>query len=183
MNQSAAPPINSITINLQSFTIPPNIIVETDQLRVKAKIFPEGIKQRFDIKAKKMTNCNLIYTFNITSQTEKLHFAFRKKTILSGNQTIGTSDIKIADLMKDTSSASKSFNIYYPVERQLREQQPHGTERSNIKEKVIGQMKAIITFSEPIIDADQNNKDSKKKSKKDGQKISKSDSTHTDNLI
>ena len=182
MIQSTTSAVNCLTINLLSFTIPPSVILETDQLRVKAKTFPDGNKQKFDIKAKKMSNCNLIFTLNITDQTEKLLFIFRKKTFLSGNQTIGTSEINISELMgsspDNNSLGTQTLDIYYPVERQLREQQSHGVDRSSIKEKVIGQMKITISLSESFA-TDQNNKDQKKKTRR-GSKLS---NTNTDNLI
>lgn len=177
--------ITGLTINLLSFTIPPKIICETDQLRVKIKTLPDGNKQKYDIKGKKMSNCNLIYTFNITNQTERLLFIFRKKTILSVSPVIGTANLDVSEIMESSNSSStKMLDIYYPIERQLQEQQPHGTDRSSIKEKAIGQAKVSILLSGPheTVQNTSKSKDQKKQTKKDGAKPSNGNN-YDDNLL
>ncbi|KAK8836070.1 hypothetical protein M9Y10_040026 [Tritrichomonas musculus] len=145
--------VTGLTIKLLSFTVPQSVLRGTDLLRVKARTLPEENKQKYDLKGKQMGQCNLSFTFNITNQTEKVLFILRKKTILSGNKTVGTAEIPISELTKPTASESSNIitlDIYYPLERQLHEQLPRGADRANIKEKVIGQMKIAVSLSEPL---------------------------------
>ena len=184
MIQSNTTAAKCLIVDLLSFSVPRDIILGTDEVIVKAKTLPDENKQKCDIKGKKMGNCNLTFRLNITSQTQKLTFAFRKKTFLSGNHTIGTSEVDISDLLKSISgnspSGTKTLNIYYPVKRQLYTQQPRGFDRSSIKEKVIGKMKFTISLSEPI----PMEQDSKKQKRNGIKNSSKSrNGSHSKNLI
>lgn len=170
MFQSTPNSAIGLTINLMSFAIPPKIICETDVIRVKIQTYPDGIEQKFDIKGKKMENCNLIFTFNISNLTEKLDISFLKRTILSGNPLIGSASLNICDIVRSPnvgSSGIKVLDIFYPIERQLQES-PRGTSRSDIKEKIIGQVKLAISQSEPQIN---NNINIKKQGKADEQRL------------
>lgn len=141
-----------ITINLMSFTIPPKIICETDQVRVRITVIPDEYEQKLDVKGNKIDNCGLIFTFNITSKTEKLNFTFFKKTILSQSPIIGNASLDISDIVSSPdqgSSGLKILDIYYPIERQMQEQRLRSADRSSLKEKVIGQAKIAISFTKP----------------------------------
>lgn len=146
-----------LTINLMSFSIPPKIILETDQVRVQIKTIPDGIEQTRDTKGEKMGNCGLIFAFNITNKTETLEISFLKKTILSGNPTVGNASLDIGEIINlpiEGPSCIKKLDIYYPIERQLKEI-PRGADRSSIKEKVIGQARLAISLSDPKTESNQ----------------------------
>lgn len=172
MFQSTPNSAIGLTINLMSFTISPRIICETDLVRVKIQTIPDGDEQKFDIKAKKMDNCGLIFKFNISNKTEKLLISFMKKTILSGAPVIGNSSLDICDIIRsptEGASGIKTLDIYYPIERQLQEQQSRNTDRSSLKEKVIGQAKIAISHTEPQVV--NNPKDQRKQGRNEEEKL------------
>lgn len=171
-------------IHLLAFYLPKNVIKSKDKIRISITTKPENIKQHFKIKGKKMCKSNYVFSLNITNQTKRIVMVFRKKNFLNEDPIIASTIIYTSSLPKIKRELShpintqvKNYNIYYPISKQMREQQVNGfeeTKKEDIKRKVLGQMQVQFTFNSPYknIKVDNNKKDKSKiiKHKKDDMK-------------
>mgnify|MGYP001033567758 FL=1 len=153
---------NCMNIHLLSFTLPKNILKEKDDVRVSITTMPEERKQHFTIESKKIYSVNHVFSINITEKTDKIIIVFRKKTILSENPIIASATLslnKFKNVPKEQitngilTSDVQTLNIYYPLQKQMKEEHC-----KNIERKVLGQMQVQLSFTVPYIEIEKNKK-------------------------
>lgn len=166
-----------LNIHLLSFTLPPNLIKDREEVRVSITTMPELNKQHFYIHGKKMNCSNHVFAINITNATKHIVMVFRKKVLLSENPIIASKTIHVQDFQNfptepitsgTVSSDVKVLNIYYPLQQQKQEARDNrdnnGIHEKHIKRKILGQMQVQLSFTTPYIMAE------KSKSKKNNNK-------------
>lgn len=142
-----------LNLHLSSFKIPSNIIGNNDNVRISITTLPDNSKQNFTIKGKKMDSVDHIFSFNITKETEKIVFVFRKKKMFSGNPMVASSTIKIRDFINSTedgNSEIKMVNLYYPLQMQMQEEMKKNGCKKQFKRKIIGKMQIQLSFTSPF---------------------------------
>ena len=178
-----------LNIHLLSFLLPNKLIHESDSVRVSVTTIPEENKQHFKIKGKKICSSNHVFSLNITNKTDRIVIVFRKKTALKDDPIIASATIHLKDFADlpieeitsgTTNTDVKILDIYYPLQKQIHEEQK-ANERQNlpiqnntemkkqIKRKVLGQMEVQLSFTTPYLKSEKektNNKEKKVISKK-----------------
>lgn len=146
---------NGLNIHLVSFSLPKQVIKEKETIRVSITTMPDEIKQHFTIKGKLMDYTNHLFSLNITSQTKKIIMVFRKKaSFLTGNPIIASTTIQL-DNFKETpmeqitsgmiNTEIRSVNIYYPLQKQMKEEH-----KKNVERLIVGNMKIQLSFTTPF---------------------------------
>lgn len=166
-----------LNIHLLSFKLPEKLIHDSDSVRVSITTFPEKNKQHFSVKGKKINTSNHVFSLNITNKTDKIVMVFRKKNALSENPIIASATIHLKKFDKlpieqITSGAImtdvKILDIYYPLQKQIQEEQANETVNKQMKRKILGQMEIQLSFSTPYL---KTNKE--KTNKKENSSLSK----------
>ena len=176
---------HGLNIHLIAFFLPKDIIKEKEQIRVSITTMPDETKQHFSIKGKLMDYTNHLFSLNITNQTEKIIIVFRKKTLLKENPIIASTTINLKDFKEMPNEQIKegiietdvkSFNLYYPLQKQIREEH-----QQNVKRTIIGNMKIKLSFTTPFSHVKQdkvcqksknnNNQNKSHKTKRNSKKI------------
>lgn len=160
--------IRGLDIHLVSFTLPPSLVKNGDDIRVSITTLPNQQKQYFIVKAKNMDDINFDFTVNITPATEKIIVVFRKKSFLLNDPIIASTIIRREDFPstafkeddQETSSIRtevKVMNIFEPIQknrtsekankRGLHEFNPSVPNRKN--RLIIGQMQLQMSLSNP----------------------------------
>lgn len=142
-----------LNLHLSSFKIPSSIIRGNEIVRISITTLPNNSKQKFTIKGKKMDSVDHIFSLNITKETEKIVFVFRKKKMFSGNPMVASSTIKIKDFINSTedgNSEVKIVNLYYPLQMQMQEEMKKNGHRTQFKRKIIGKMQIQLSFTSPF---------------------------------
>ena len=153
---------NGLNIHLLQFSLPKQIIKEKEAIRVSITTMPDITKQHFTIKGKLMDYTNHLFSLNITNQTKKIVMVFRKKTsFLTENPIIASTVIQLKDFKEMpteqitsgmVSTEIKSFNVYYPLQKQMREEH-----KKNVERIVVGTMKIQLSFTSPFKNVKQDN--------------------------
>ncbi|KAK8857388.1 hypothetical protein M9Y10_015793 [Tritrichomonas musculus] len=172
-----------LNVHLLSFLLPNNLIHESDSVRVGVTTIPEGNKQHFKIKGKKICSSNHVFSLNITNKTDRIVIVFRKKTALKDDPIIASATIHLKDFAElpiqeitsgTTNTDVKILDIYYPLQKQIHEEQK-ANERQNlpiqnntemkkqIKRKVLGQMEVQLSFTTPYLKSEQEKTNNKEK--------------------
>lgn len=137
-----------LNIHLHSFSFDSNIVSPNDKIRVSITTIPEQNKQNFTIEAKKMNYVHHFFTVNITDQTKKVIFVFRKKSFIQNDPIIASTiihDDQFPKILNDTSDTEmKTIDIY----ESLQKMKNHGIKSPNESRKVLGQMKVQLTLTE-----------------------------------
>lgn len=149
--------MHGLNIHLQSLEFLNRIFQKNDKVRVSITTIPEDNKQAFIIDAKKMSNIHHFFTVNITPQTRKIVFVFRKKSFIQ-NDPIVASTIIHSDLFPKegdykTNTEMKIINIYEPLHG-MRE--PHGPSKN--ERKVFGRMYIQFSLTNEFPDQNYNTK-------------------------
>lgn len=170
-----------LNIHLLSFAIPREGIKDNDDIRVSITTFPENIKQHFNLHAKKIYNCNHIFTINITKETQKILMTFRKKCYVDGDPIISSSLINTSNLPKIPDnfdqisnivcSEVKTFNLYQPVRKQTSDELGNSHSDSKVA-KMNGSMQVQFTLTSPFA-LSEKEKSHKNSKNKDNRKASK----------
>ena len=102
--------MHCLNIHLHSFQLGKDIIQPNDKVRVSITTIPEKNKQAFIIEAKKIDNVHHVFSVNITDQTKKVFFVFRKKSYFQGDPIIASVMIDFKDLpnLLDNSQGTKA---------------------------------------------------------------------------
>ncbi|KAK8838114.1 hypothetical protein M9Y10_036066 [Tritrichomonas musculus] len=167
---------NGLNIHLLAFTLPKNLVKSNEEVRVSITTTPDGNKQKFHIQGKKMYCSNHVFAINISNETKRIVMVFRKRTIFSYNPIIASATIHLSQFLnvpKDKVTAGtietdiKTLNIYYPIQKQIQEQNIDIEQKDNVNRKVIGQMQVQLSFTTPynLIKKDKLSKNNKKNEK------------------
>lgn len=169
-----------LNIHLLSFTLPKNLIKNKEEVRVSITTMPDGRKQHFYLKGKKMYCSNHVFSINITNQTKNIIMVFRKKVFLSENPIIASKTIHLREYdcfpkqpieTGMISSEVRSVNIYYPLQKQKEEEVGNENfvckeNEKSFKRKILGQMELQLTFTPPYeVDKKEKKKEEKKEKK------------------
>ena len=145
---------NGLNIHLLSFSLPKKIVKEKENIRLSITTLPDEVKQHFSIKGKLMNYTNHLFSLNISNKTKNIVLVFRKKTLVAGNDIIASAVIQL-DSFKEfpreqitsgtIETEIKNFNIYYPLQKQKREEKQQKVDRI-----ILGQMKIQFSFTTPF---------------------------------
>lgn len=109
-----------LNIYLQSFQLKNNLFNKTDKIRVSITTMPDENKEHFVIEAKKINNIHHFFNVNISKNTTKIIFVFRKKNYLQNDPIIASTIVSINQLPKSATDSSntemKNINIYEPLQ-------------------------------------------------------------------
>lgn len=162
-----------LNIHLVAFNLPKNVIKDHEEIRVSITTLPEEKKQHFKLQAKKMKNSNHVFSINITNQTKKVIMVFRKKSLLYNDPIIASTIIHQTDFptlppgmssfnCDPISTDIKNLEIYYPLQKQIREMRKHTHDQkfpaqpadktAKINRKIIGNMQVQMSFTTPYPD-------------------------------
>ncbi|KAK8852971.1 hypothetical protein M9Y10_017968 [Tritrichomonas musculus] len=144
-----------LNIHLISFSLLNDLVNDGDEIRVGITTIPEEKKQHFYIKKEKMCCSNYVFALNITNQTSKILFVFRKRDQSSNEPIIASTVVCTSDFPKMLNKINlmetgiintgiKEINIYDPIQK-------HNIEiiNKNYKRAVIGKMRIQLSFSTP----------------------------------
>ena len=116
-----------LNIHLKSFKLKSNLINENDKIRVSITTFPEQNKEAFVTEAKQINHVHHFFTVNISKETQKIVFVFRKVGFLEDpiiastiiyDKDFPTRDTNITDM--------KNMNIYEPVKNGHKNRKVYG---------------------------------------------------------
>lgn len=173
-----------LNIHLLSFTLPKNLIKDREEVRVSITTMPEGKKQHFYLKGKKMNYSNHVFSINITNQTKNIIIVYRKKNFFTDNPIIASKTLHMREYecfpkqpieTGMISTEVKTYNVYYPLQVQKEEEKQNNlNDQANgksFKRKVLGQMQIQLTFTPPY--SGENEKRKEEKSITFGHRMSK----------
>lgn len=130
-----------LNIDLQSFKLNPNLIKENNKVRVSITTFPEENKQAVIIDAKKMNYIHHFFKENITNETKKIMFVFRKKSFINNDPIIASSMIDSKNLplpCNKNNTEIKTIYLYEPLRN------------GNKNRRILGEMQVQFTLTEPF---------------------------------
>lgn len=168
---------NGMIIHLLAFALPKSIVKDNEKVRVSITSMPDGNKQHFTIEGKKMLNANHVFSLNVTKQTKRIVFVFRKKILFSDNPIIASATIHLKDFKNIPhqqikggiiKTEIKTFNIFYPL--------PPQKDEVKKARRVIGQMRIQLSSSSSL--EDQSLQKSSKVNNKKNEKIHKTKSNN-----
>lgn len=154
-----------LKIHLYSFNLPRGLINDNDTIRVSITTLPEQNKQNFEVAFRKIHNCNHDFTVNVTSETKKILFVFRKidsqlknpiiaSTIIHSNHFPKISQNIYKFLTGTATNHVKNVKIFEPVQKQKE------TTQKVTNRRQIGEMKVQLFFTSPyptVIETKTNN--------------------------
>ena len=106
---------------------------------------------------------------------------FRKKNVLTENTIIASATIHLKKFINLTieqitndaiMTDVKILEIYYPLQKQIQEEQANKNANKQMKRKILGQMEIQLSFSTPYLNLDKE-KTNKKEKKNFSKKINK----------
>lgn len=161
---------DGLNILLNSFELQYGLVTRNDTIRVSITTLPEEHKQHFEISASKICNCNHLFTVNITNETKKIIFVFRRKDSQLKNPIIASTIInskhfpKMAQNIYQNFSGTKSneihkFKIFEPIQKNQAEKVQKVSNR-----RMLGEMKVELSLTSPyptVIQSKENNNQSK----------------------
>ena len=127
-----------LNIDLQSFKLNPNLIKENNKVRVSITTFPEENKQAVIIDAKKMNYIHHFFKENITNETKKIMFVFRKKSFINNDPIIASSMIDSKNLplpCNKNNTEIKTIYLYEPLRN------------GNKNRRILGEMQVQFTLT------------------------------------
>lgn len=109
-----------LNIHLQSFYIKRNLVQPNDKIRVSITTVPDERKEAFVIEANKSNNIHHFFTVNVSNQTQRIIFVFRKVTFFGSNHIIASTVIPMSDLPQsendENNTEMKTLKIYEPYQ-------------------------------------------------------------------
>ena len=109
-----------LNIHLQSFILNRSLIHSGDKIRVSITSVPDEYKEAFVVDCDKSNNVHHFFTINVTNQTKKIIFVFRKKSFINNDPIIASTIVQIKDLPQsdtDTNNTEvKTIDIYEPIQ-------------------------------------------------------------------
>lgn len=137
-----------LNIHLISFTLEKNLISPSDKVRVSITTIPEENKQSFIIEANKMNYVHHFFTVNITDQTKKIIFVFRKKSFIQSDPIIASTVIHANEFPKSLNDQAnteiKTINIY----ESMAQINNFGYKYPYDSRRVFGQMQVQLVLTE-----------------------------------
>lgn len=159
-----------LSLSVLSFDLPPNLVKNSDDIRVSITTIPEQNKQAFIIPAKKMKNPYLNFKFNVkipseyipkdfvSTGTEKILITFRKKSFFYADPIIAFTIISVNELPKNFTDPiiTKTIDIFKHVQKESNSKNNNISsdfalnENTKNNKKRVGNMKIKMTLTDPI---------------------------------
>lgn len=140
--------MKGLSIHLLSFRLNSQIISQNDKVRVSITTIPEHNKQSFVINAKDIHQCHHFFNINITDQTKKIIFVFRRKNFIQGDPIIASAIVHSDQFPKlrgdATNTEVKRVEIFEPLSN------IPGNFNPNEKRKLFGQMQIQFSLENPF---------------------------------
>lgn len=151
-----------LNIYLHSFQLSNDLIKPNDKVRVSITTFPEKNKQAFIVNAKNNSNIDHIFSVNISEQTTKVLFVFRKKNFILNDPIVSSTMIYLKDLPALSSNSYNTDPIFINLYENL-----HNQPNKNFSERrIIGLMKLHFSITDDALErSNQTNKNTKEFSK------------------
>lgn len=169
--------IYGLDIQLYSFKIDEELVHHCDKIRVSITTIPDEKKQHFFINPKKMNNIHRFFTINITKNTQKIVFVFRKKRLINNNPIIASTIIQSVEFPKSIDDPSckevKTYSIFEPFCK-IRKKIPQSMNtffpqrNPNGNRRIVGQMTIQFRLTNPFPEQEIHNKNKKKSQKSKG---------------
>lgn len=137
-----------LNIHLISFRLNSQICNQRDKIRVNITTIPEENKDSFEISAKQIHNAHHFFSVNITDQTKKIIFVFRRKSFLQNDPIIASTIVHSNEFPKSKNKTTeiKRINLFEPLVNMP------GSLNSNENRKIFGQMQIQMTLEETFYD-------------------------------
>lgn len=159
-----------LSLSILSFDLPPNLVKNSDDIRVSITTIPEQNKQAFIIPAKKMKNPYLNFKFNVkipseyipkdfvSIGTEKILIIFRKKSFFYADPIIAFTVISVNEFPKNLAEPIKTqtIDIFKHVQKESNSKNNNISsdfglsENTKNNKKIVGNMKIKMTLTDPI---------------------------------
>lgn len=136
-----------LNIHFQSFKLNPALVQKNDKIRVSITTVPELNKDAFVVDYKMMDHVHHFFTVNITEETKKIIFVFRKKSFFHNDPIIASTIIHSDAFPKENDSNNlevKTVNILEPVVSGKKDRQTLG--QMNIQFSVTTTSQTFPTF-------------------------------------
>lgn len=147
-------------LSLLAITVPKSVIRDSDDIRISITTMPDEVKENFSIKGKKVHESSHIFSLNITNITDKIVIVFRKKTFLKDNPIIASTTINLKEFPEfpkeminegTIKSSIKTVNVYYPLQKQMKEEKQKGEQNEHFQRKILGEIRIQMAFSAPLV--------------------------------
>ncbi|KAK8840396.1 hypothetical protein M9Y10_030957 [Tritrichomonas musculus] len=154
-----------LTIHLLSFQLNDNLIHNNDKIRVSITTIPEEKKQNFIIDPKDIGDAHKYFTVNISDQTKKILFIFRRKSILQADPIIASTIIRREQFPSMKSSKeSKTITLFEKISKKKKENVEDEIDSNlNKSKKSVGQMNVQLELADPFPEQELNTRSAKRK--------------------
>lgn len=154
-----------LTIHLLSFQLNDNLIHNNDKIRVSITTIPEEKKQNFIIDPKDIGNAHKYFTVNISDQTKKILFIFRRKSLLQADPIIASTIIRREQFPSMKSSKeSKTITLFEKISKKKKENVEDEIDSNlNKNKKSVGQMNVQLELADPFPEQELNTRSAKRK--------------------
>lgn len=145
-----------LNIHLLAFQLIPELMNGNDKIRVSITTLPDEKKQHFSITPKNIGNVHHFFTVNISSETIKILFVFRRKNFIQADPIIASTVIKEDQLPKslnDTNNTEvKSISLLEPIQKIRKENKGKEEVEKNInmQRKIVGTMDVQFELTDPF---------------------------------
>ena len=163
--------VYGLDIHLYSFKLQNDLIHKNDKIRVSITTIPEENKQHFTLDNRKMDKIHHFFTVNITKNTKKIIFVFRKKSFINSDPIIASTIIQSAEFPKSiddpSSNEIKTFTIFEPLCK-IRKESPGSMNSAfscrnpNGNRTIVGEMNVQFKLTNAFPDQDLNTKNNNK---------------------
>lgn len=147
-----------LNIHLKSFKLNRKLASGNDKIRVSITTLPEKKKEAFVTEARQMNFVHHFFTINVTDQTQKIIFVFRKIEFFD-DPIIASTILHAEDLptRNPTNVGMKTIKIFEPVQNE--------DNNKNKVRRIFGEMEIqmSLTTAFPTFDESKNNNKQNKK--------------------
>ncbi|KAK8834768.1 hypothetical protein M9Y10_030511 [Tritrichomonas musculus] len=135
-----------LNIHLKSFKLNPKLASGNDKIRVSITTLPEKNKEAFVTEARQMNFVHHFFTVNITEETERIIFVFRKVGFFD-DPIIASTIIHCNELptRNRKNEEMKTIQIYEPIQNDNNNNNNNNNHKNNKDRRIFGEME--IQFS------------------------------------
>lgn len=109
-----------LKIHLSSFVLKQNLVQGSDKIRFSISTIPDGSKEIYEMEAKKLFESHHFFSINITNETRKILFVFRKKSFMKNDPIIASTIVLANEFPAPDNSNNrevKTVKIFEPLQR------------------------------------------------------------------
>lgn len=150
--------VYGLNIYLQAFQLNQDLIHNSEKIRVSITTLPDEKKQHFVINPKKVGNANHNFNVNISNNTCKIIFVFRRKGLLTNDQIIASTCIKREDLPETPNDKSNNKMMIIKIFEPHNQKHDCKTGISGVSchcdmkenKRILGQMSVQFQLTDPF---------------------------------